>query len=154
VQLDSKRSSQNQPVACASAHGPARRSGPATAAAQPNKGLVARGRCHLAKRAAPLPRVPGLNLGLGRDFYIPPGPKEARRAREQSWPFKPIGRLSINLGVTKPPAGSHPETLTLISILSFLFSLSRRRPVASEVRPSPGKAPPEMVLMTPRSLVP
>ena len=77
-------------------------------------------------RAHSHPRVPGRDLGLGRDFTIPPGPNLAQRDISRSGPSVSIRRLSMIFARIKAVAASFsPKTLT--PFYPSLLSLCSRR---------------------------
>ena len=80
--------------------------------------------------SARAPRVPGRNLGLGRDLAAPPGLKQARCGAGGSHPSIKIQRLGAKNGRIKTPWP--PATLTLKPLFPTSSSLfARRRPGAA-----------------------
>jgi hypothetical protein len=100
-------------------------------------GLLARAhtRARPAKGPARVPRAPPHgrsrsgqgNLGPGRAFPSPPGPKEARSRAGRPQPHDQDRRLCVDFGETKTPSPFNPKTLApflLPPFASAFFFLS------------------------------
>ena len=75
--------------------------------------------------AARAPRIPGRNLGLGRDSIRPPRPNLARAWPGQSGPSIQIRRSRAIFAGIKPVAASISQNPNFISLPTFLPSSSR-----------------------------
>jgi hypothetical protein len=106
-------------------------------------------RARPAKKPGPLPLAHGPtgarargrgNLGPGRAFAPPPGPKEAHSRVGRSQPLDQDQRLRVDFGQTKPPEPFNPKTLAPFLIppfaSAFFFLSPSERASGGRRRPS------------------